>query len=219
MRELSILVGIPSGGDWKPNFGMCLVNMVLHSQAPLRDGRVISRLSLQNTKGSILPKNRLEIVRRALAGRYTHVLFLDDDMTFPANLLHRLLSHGKSVIACNCPTKMLPSTSTARMKSDKHYGVAVDSNTMVGVSQVWRVGTGVMLLDTKVFRDVKQPWFPVEWNETTGEYVGEDWAFCTRLEEANIPIYVDHALSREIGHVGSYEFRHSDIPSNTTLEV
>lgn len=212
MNEISVLVGIPSGGDWKPNFGMSLVNMVLASQAPTRDRRFVSRLSVLNTKGSILPKNRLEIVRRALEGRYSHILFLDDDMTFPQDTLLRLLSHCKAVIACNCPTKMLPSTSTARDKGLGKTGVPVQSNGNVGIAKVWRVGTGVMLLDTRVFRGLSQPWFPVEWNPELGDYTGEDWAFCSRLEEAGIPIYVDHSLSREIGHVGSHEFRHTDIP-------
>lgn len=212
MKEISVLVGIPSGGDWKPNFGMCLVNMVLASQARFPDGRSISRLSLQNTKGSILPKNRLEIVKRALQGQYSHILFLDDDMTFPPDVLLRLIKHGKAVIACNCPTKMLPSTSTARSKGSGTIGVPVCSNTGSGIEKVWRVGTGVMLVETRVFKCIPQPWFPIEWNQELCDYTGEDWAFCQRLEEHNIPIYVDHALSREIGHVGSHEFRHTDIP-------
>lgn len=212
MNPVSVLVGIPSGGDWKPNFGMSLVNMVLASQGTLRSGGRVERLSLYNVRGSILPRNRSEIVARALEGRFSHILFLDDDMLFPQHTLMRLLDHGKAVIACNCPTKMLPSTSTARAKSEDVHGVPINSAETTGVGKVWRVGTGIMLLETRVFRNLPHPWFPIEWNAKLGDYVGEDWAFCSRLEEAGIPIHVDHTLSLEIGHIGSHTFQHSDIP-------
>ena len=37
-------------------------------------------------------------------------------------------------------------------------------------------------------------------------YQGEDWAFCEACEKAGIPIFIDHDVSKLVGHVGNYEY-------------
>ena len=39
-------------------------------------------------------------------------------------------------------------------------------------------------------------------------YQGEDWSFCQACEEKGVPLYIDHDVSKVIGHVGNYEFTH-----------
>lgn len=211
MKGISVLIGIPSNGDWKADFGMSLAGLVAYSATPLHDGGRIEQLRLWNAKGSILPRGRTTLVKQALEMDASHILFLDSDMVFPAQTLHRLIRAGKAVIGCNCPTKMLPSSPTARMKGATLAGDPLFScPDDVDIKRVWRVGTGVMLIQTRVFRTIPQPWFPIEWVEELQDYRGEDWAFCEKLDEAGIPIYVDMGLSRVIGHVGDlrYEHRH-----------
>lgn len=207
----SVLIGIPSGSDWKADFGMSLAGLVAAAGRPLKGGGHIERLQLWNTKGSILSRSRTTLVRQALDLQCSHLLFVDSDMTFPNWTLHQLLSHNKAVIGANCAVKKLPSDPTARKHGDTPAGELVFSNGKESLEQVWRLGTGVMLIQTRVFKDIPEPWFPITWNEELKDYTGEDWNFCAELEKRGIPIWVDHKLSQHIGHVGSFTYTHDHV--------
>lgn len=211
MKNPSVFIGIPSGSDWKADFGMSLAALMASAGRPLKGGGFIERVQLWNTKGSILSRSRHTLVRKAQELQCSHILFIDSDMVFPNWTLHALLAHDKAVVAANCAVKQLPSLPTARQQGDKPAGTLVDSRETRGISRVWRVGTGVMLLKTSVFNSIQQPWFDITWNEANDDYTGEDWSLCEKLDAAGIPVYVDHDLSRHIGHVGSYTYEHKDI--------
>ena len=214
MKQFSIMIGVPSGREWCADFGMSLAALVAHAPSPFKNGDRIVKLRLFNAKGSILSRGRTTLAKQALECGATHLLFLDSDMTFPADTLHRLLAHDRAVVACNCATKMLPSTPTARMKNENRAGEPLYSVIDdIGLKRVWRVGTGVMLIRTKLFEQIPQPWFPVEWEPELQDYRGEDWAFCEALDRRDIPIYVDLSLSKQIGHIGdlTYEHKHVEI--------
>lgn len=211
-KAYKVFIGVPSGTEWKALFGMSLVNLVAYSAMPLRNGSKIQDLRLYNTRGSILPRSRTKLVQEALAFGATHILFVDSDMVFPHQTLHRLLQWDRAVIACNCPTKMIPSTPTARMEGDRLAGEPLYScPDDVDIKRVWRVGTGIMLIKLSVFEQIPQPWFPIEWDEKLQDYRGEDWAFCEALDKAGIPIYVDMGLSRTIGHTGDFTYEHKHV--------
>lgn len=215
MQSPIVFIGIPSGSEWKAEFGMSLAGLIAHSSRPLRGGGGIGGLRLWNSRGSILPRSRTTLVMKALESRASHILFLDSDMAFPPDTLHRLLAWDKAVIGCNCPTKMMPSTPTARLEGEGRAGKPLYSlPDDGGIKQVWRVGTGVMLMRTKVFQQMRQPWFDMPWDAGLQDYRGEDWSMCDKLDALGIPIYVDLGLSKEIGHVGDlkYEHKHVEIP-------
>lgn len=212
MQNPSVFIGIPSGSDWKAGFGMSLAAMMTMIGRPLKGGARIERVQLWNTKGSILSRSRHTLVKKAIELECSHILFIDSDMTFPNFTLHQLLSHNKAVVAANCVVKTIPSNPTARVKTEATVGEPVDSRLTQGLQRVWRVGTGIMLMKTSVFTDMPQPWFPIQWNEELQDYTGEDWMMCKRLDEAGIPIYVDHDLSRHVGHIGEYTYSFDDVP-------
>lgn len=211
MTNPSVFIGIPSNTHWLADFGMSLAGLMSAIGRPLANGAHIERVQLWNTKGSILTRSRATLVKKALELECSHILFLDSDMTFPSWTLHQLLRHNKAVIAANCPVKTLPSLPTARQLGDTPAGKLVYSGDNVGIEKVWRVGTGVMLIKTNVFAQLAKPWFAIKYNETIDDDTGEDWHFCELLERADIPIFVDHVLSKQIGHVGAYTYTHSDV--------
>jgi hypothetical protein len=211
MNNPSVTIAIPSGTEWKADFGMSLASMVAFCARPLKGGGHISRLNIYNTKGSILPKSRTQLVKLAMQAESSHILFIDSDQTFPAWTLHQLLSHGKDIVAANIATKVIPASPTARQFNlEKAEGDLVYTDgASPDLERVWRVGTGVMLVATSVFHKIKAPWFPISWNEKLKDYVGEDWNFCEKCGDAGIPIYVDHVLSRAVGHLGQLEYTHA----------
>lgn len=214
MKPIQVFVGIPSLGDWKAEFGMSLVGLVSQSAAPLRDGRRIEALRVWNSRGSILPRSRTTLVKQAREAGASHILFLDSDMVFPPQTLHRLLQWDKSVVACNCPVKTLPSAPTGRLAPTEEHPRGVPLMTTpdsISLKKVWRIGTGIMLVKMSVFDIIPEPWFPIAWDKELQDYRGEDWAFCDALDRAGIPIYVDEGLSRAIGHVGDFRFEHQHV--------
>lgn len=206
MKIPRVMLGIPSRDEWLADFGMSLAGLVAAAPKPLKGGGNIGQLMLWNTKGSILSRSRHTLARKAMETDSTHLLMIDSDMTFPNWTLHRLLEHDVDVVAANCSTKVLPSLPTARQNDGSRAGALVDSRGKTGIEKVWRVGTGVMLVKTKIFRKMEQPWFGIPWNEGNDDYTGEDWTMCQALQDAGIPVYVDHTLSQHIGHIGSFTY-------------
>lgn len=206
MKNPSVMVGIPSGDAWSADFGMSLAGLVAAAPMPLKGGGQIERLQLWNTKGSILSRSRHTLAQQSLELKCDYLLMLDSDMTFPSYALHQLLAANVEVVAANCSTKGSPAYPTARNKGNTPAGSLVHSEGKKSLERVWRIGTGVMLIKTSVFEKLPQPWFPITWEAQNNDYTGEDWNFCKLCAEHGIPVYVDHLLSQQIGHIGSFNY-------------
>lgn len=144
------------------------------------------------TETTYLHLARLQLLHRALAAGATHVLFLDADMTFPADTLTRLRAWAAPVVGANYRRRRPPHAFTA-MNSDE----AVSSVGRTGIEAVDTLGFGVVLIDLAALRDVPPPWFGTGLD-------GEDVAFCRQARAAGLPILVDHDLSQQVGHVTTY---------------
>ncbi|MGC8807875.1 MAG: hypothetical protein ACP5QB_10105 [Thiomonas sp.] len=163
-----------------------------------------------NKRGSILPQLRQELVDDALRkADPTHLLFIDSDEAFPPSALNRLLEHRKQVVGVNFPIKKTPSGWTARMRKNGTFVPVNSSPTSPALGQVDRIGTGMLLIEADVFKNLRRPWFSIEWRNDM--VVGEDWWLCERLDEAGVPIFVDHRLSLEVEHIGEYGFSSKDV--------
>lgn len=132
----------------------------------------------------------------------THILWLDADMTFPRDAALRLLKHDRPVVAANYVTRRAPSRPVARRD-----GQRISSLDGVGLEAVDHVGMGVFLMKTSVLEGLPRPRF---WYSTETET--EDVYFCNLLRKAGHDIWIDHALSREVGHIGSRPFREVATP-------
>jgi hypothetical protein len=64
-----------------------------------------------------------------------------------------------------------------------------------------------MLIKREVFEGMSEPWFDMPWQTTRG-YMGEDVFFCKKAQELGYKVYIDHDVSHEIGHIGTFEFGH-----------
>lgn len=127
----------------------------------------------------------------------THVLWLDADMTFPPDIALRLLARDVDVVAANYVTRVPPSRPTA--KRDGRHICSLDAT---GLEAVDHVGMGAFLMKTSVARDIPSPRF---WYSTPTET--EDVYFCNLLRNAGRTIYIDHDVSKDVGHVGTHTYR------------
>ena len=200
-KKLKLFIAVPSTHLWEATFGMSLIFMTNYLAAHPVEGYRDVEYQIFNKRGSLLANMRQWLVEQAIKDDYTHLLFVDSDQTFPPDLVHRLLQNDKQVVACNISTKKMPPDPTARqLGKGKPTGELVYSHGTVGLEQVWRVGTGIMLLRLSLFKrdGMEPPWFDQRWNEKLNAYTGEDWCFCEKLEAAGVRIFIDHEVSCEV---------------------
>lgn len=197
---MKLAVGICSKGDTPPDFPLVLLNLVAEStSAPLLFEK---GLEIKHKKQcSLLSQGRQEILDECLNEGFTHLLFLDDDMVFPPNLLRRLVGHKKRCIGVNSlrkdPKQLIY---TAKYEGGEY----VKSKGRKGIDEIARIGLAMFLLDLEAVRNIPRPHFEVRWNPEIGSYTGEDYFFMQKLRDAGEKIYVDHELSNECGHVGQF---------------
>jgi hypothetical protein len=208
-KHIKIVVAVPSPGIWITDFGLSLCHLMT-AGLQYRIGQTKSQeLQLFASTGSMLPRMRMEAVKHALEIRADYIFMVDSDHKFPRKALHQLLSHGKDVVAANCVTKTIPTNPTARKKSSTIAGDLVISHGKTGIEQVWRVGTGMMLVHMGVFRNIGPGVFNMFWREDLKTFQGEDWSMCEAMEKAGYKIWVDHDLSNEVTHIGQLHYLHS----------
>jgi len=148
---------------------------------------------------SLLPSGREYVLRSAVEKGASHILFIDDDMKFPRDTLQRLVVHKKQAIGCNCVLKENKFLAYTARDMDDHE---LSSHDKKGIQEVSKNGLGIFLLDLSVLDNIPAPHFEVLWNDERKSYVGEDVRFAKILREGGVKIYIDHDLSKEIGHIG-----------------
>lgn len=181
MSDYKLGIGIANSGSIHIDTAFSLIRML--NSFPY-DYDVIFK------RGSILHYSREEIVKAAIKLNCTHLLFVDTDMVFQGDAVLRLLERNKDIIGVQYNTRKEPTMPTAFMKE----GQTGDLQEAISVA------TGFMLIDLKVFKDIKEPWFFWKSDENGQVLMGEDYWFCDKAKEAGYKIYCD--LSIPVGHIG-----------------
>lgn len=160
----------------------------------------------QNRNGLVLGHLRDDAI--------THFLFLDDDMRFPKDVLLRLLERGKEIVGANYSGRWCPPRPLAVKKiTDEVNG---DSELLYtyehshGCEEVETMGLGVTLIARHVFDTVVFPWFECVYNKELLRHEGEDTTFFSRARAAGYKVYVDHDLSKLVGHDGDMTYTMDD---------
>lgn len=227
----NIAVCIPSTDQFTADFSMCLA-MFAHMTH--------HRLAFVNTRSSYIPDNRNNAVKMVLEANATlapenkisHILFLDNDMIFPADILDQLLSREVSIVGGAYP-----------MRTPPHhlcYTPMPEPAPVNDLEEVLGLPTGSMLIDVHVFTQIPQPWFEQKYyflediepaaedaNELTpflnvyftakppAEFkfpvsISCDYWFCALCRMAGYKLYLDRQLTTELQHVGQHAFKFQD---------
>lgn len=179
--KLAILV--PCLETVKTPFCYDLVHLTAHLLCnPVVQPKVLMRQS------SILPKSRCELVESALEQGADYVFFIDSDMRFPKDIIHRLMAHKKQVVAC------------LGVKKCEGVVPVIDydfpKEKQVGLVETNSVPTGCLLIHKSVFNRIPRPWFLFTENS------GEDVYFSDQCVKHGIHMFVDFDSSKLIGHIG-----------------
>lgn len=143
---------------------------------------------------------------------YTHLLFLDADMTWPSDVLERLLRHHDKGIVSGlyflkggdwAPVSLrdgfLPEGSTCtQYHRDREY---LETGTDLRPEQA--VGMGCTLIPMAVFDAIgPRPWFDYANDDLGWPMVSEDVTFCQKAALAGFGIWMDPTI--KCGHVTTH---------------
>lgn len=180
-----ILLGIPCNRQLRPYAVNCLLNLA-------KDQNI--QKVIFATEGYTISENRNYIVAQAKKEKVDYVLMIDDDMTFPPDLITRLLGRNKDIIGVLSHSRKLPLKPTVEPIEE----IKPD------LFQCKTIGGGVMLINMKVFEKIDKPYFDTETYDYGLTKVGEDSWFCHQATKRGYEIWCDPTL--KIGHLGDYEY-------------
>lgn len=199
--KYDIALSIPSHGEWENDFALNVSQLLSYTAQALPETIV----RLHTASSSMLLQNRFTLVQMAKEQGCTHMLWLDDDHTFPQDALVRLLKHEKDIVGANYVTRKPPYVPVACVNGNQRlfsYG-------KTGMQQADHIGLGMCLTRMNVFDKLNEPYFYFGWSKTAKEFVGEDVWFFREARAAGFDLWVDHDLSNEVGHMGKMEFTHA----------
>ena len=147
-----------------------------------------------------IASSRTWLVNYALEQKATHLLFVDSDMTFPSDVIPKLLAHKKDIVGVKYHRRKFPLEET-------HKPLKEDSEELF---EAQYVGTGLMLIDLSIFNKEwqsdgkKTPWFNFGRDSQGQLALGEDAWFCYTARDNGFSTWVDPTI--KVGHVGHYVY-------------
>ena len=197
---MGLLVAVPTVDYVPADFVKSL------SQLCLRLGRERIPADVQIIGGTLVYIARNRLALRAIRDEYTHVLWLDSDMTFSDSIVEDLLFCGKDMVCGAFVSRRPPYgpcvytdiSDPANMKKVENFG-----------TEPFRVdGCGFATVLTSVsLLDAVQSNFGTCFRPT--EQYGEDLAFCDRVKQLGMEIWCEPTVRPgHIAHVPVYAGEH-----------
>lgn len=152
---------------------------------------------------SILPESRQKLADQALEAGATHLLWIDSDMKFPPDTLLRFLKRDEKIIGINAVSRRPPYVPCAQMTDGSYVITNKESS---GLEKVGRMGFGVLWVAAEVFKEMTKPYFAFDYMHDKQTFRGEDYFFFHKTRQLGFEAYVDHDLSKEVLHLGTFGF-------------
>lgn len=212
---MKLMVAYPCHDMVAAPFAYDLSVMNGHTIANLPDGWDHSTTMVS---GTYVHRAREMILQEAFDQGVDYLLWLDADMRFPKDLFFRLFEHQKDVVGCNYSKRTVDADFVGKkaIHWDEGYSDVLETNwDSTGIEEVDALGFGAVLMDVKAVRQAlpaEGPWFWFEHHKGGIGIVGEDVYFCRLLKEGGAEIWVDQDLSKEVKHIGQFEYecRHAE---------
>jgi len=159
--------------------------------------------------GSITSVARNRIVEQARARKCTHIMFLDQDMTFPKDTITKMINANKDIVCGLYFQRDYPHLPTGMISiNEKEYSritkKQIESNQLIEVDAA---GTGCMLIKEEVFEAMGYPWFDYSVYKGYTWYT-EDVMFSRKAKKLGYKIWYDTSI--KCGHIIDYELTEKD---------
>jgi hypothetical protein len=206
---IRVLIATPCFDSVMTPYTQSLVNACCYTMATNKN----IKLGYMTSAGTYIHESRIRIVDEAIKSEADYIIWIDADMEFPKDSFVRLLSHGVDFVGVNYPTRRgIPGRFTACVQNEEcieRFNPIITDENCNGLQEVDVIGFGVCLTATKLFKDLKRPYFRYDYQPITDEFRSEDYQICMDLKKKkNIKIFVDHTLSKEVMHVGTFHYNY-----------
>jgi hypothetical protein len=129
-----------------------------------------------------------------------YILLVDGDGMFPPNSLDRLLAHRVDIVGATYRRRKYP---FRMLEYPLVEGASITISGRKGIHEWAAMPAGLLLIDIRVPRAMKYPWFYSEYGETPEALTTPDVVFGRDARAKGFKIFCDYDLSREVAHIGS----------------
>lgn len=209
------MIAVPTHDHHPAMFSYDLAQLMTFTVANLMGGKdaPIGAVNVAYCTGTYVHSARQQLADLALRHNVDYILWLDSDMRFPKDALGRLLARNEDIVGINYSTRGVPPEFVAIAESKRGIKV-VTTDESTGLEECEAIGFGCVLMRAAVLRRLaaehdpaeKGPWFFYRWREDTKTMVGEDVFFFELMEKIGVRPKVDHDLSRECAHIGTFDY-------------
>ncbi len=193
---MKLTIGIASYDSMKVETALCLATAVK---------TLTCEMVLTAQKGPYTHWNRKAIVESAISEGSTHLMFVDTDVTFPADGIPKLLALDKDIAGASYNTKdqsRVGGTPLATFKMADAEGNLLDVPGHAIPQEpfpCFAVATGFMLIRLEGLQRMNgTPLFYCE------DGVGEDVWFCRKAQEAGLEVWCDPTIP--VSHLGDFAY-------------
>jgi GT2 family glycosyltransferase len=160
---------------------------------------------------TILSQQRQALAKIAMNEGADWTIWFDSDMRFPIDTIERLLAHNKPIVMAGYPTRKPPLIEPTQFFDHESYHRAYVEESDTGLKEIASGGFGCVAVHRSVYEAMEPPWFHIPWDEKEMRFdCGEDIYFCRKALDTGFKVYMDCDLSKQIAHIGSYEFGYKE---------
>jgi hypothetical protein len=193
-----VAICLPSGDMVHKDHLMGVVGLTAFSTST-RDGMQPLPVTVIDTRGSLIVRNRNLCVEHAQQMGMDYVLFIDSDVKVPRQALRQLLSWQKDIVGAAYVQRDPPHHLLGVW--DPQLQMTTDR-----LHEVVALPAGCLMVKMSVFDKMVKPYFRTPAFEAIGDQQdhtqGEDYYFCERARELGYSIWLDPVLTCQIEHVG-----------------
>lgn len=152
-----------------------------------------------------LASARTWLVQEAIKLGGTHLLFWDSDIV-PVNtkegedfnVIEKMLSHNKPILGVQYNKRKFPLEPVYQ----SHHKEWQDKISETELFNAQFAGTGFMLIDLSIFKDIHGPWFAFGRDSQGALALGEDAWFCNTARDFGFETFIDPTI--KVLHCGEY---------------
>ena len=149
-RPVKVALALPSGRTWEARTATCVAGLSAYSAI---NG---VQIGIVNLEGSMITKQRNDLVEHARKLESDYIFFIDTDMVIPPDSLIRLLKHDKDVVGATYNKRVPPYETLGKLKGQQPSD---DELRAGGLREAELLPGGVLLIKMTVFDRIKFPWF------------------------------------------------------------
>ena len=220
-QGVSLLISMPTIRDPATD---CVLS-IMRTQQEMAQAGVPCVWSLERANADICLA-RSHIVAEFLRTQHTHLLMVDDDMTWEPSAVHRLFWADKPVVAVAGPKKSFPLRFAASKVGPDGKPSPLVMTPASGTAEVDHVGCAFMLIRRDVLERMAESYPDLKYTGSdgkvahalflqtivNGQYLPEDFSFCQRWRALGGEIHICPDVP--LGHIGQFEYKGDMVTSS-----